>query len=152
MSDSHPKAFHHSYSIGLHDTDAADVLFSGNLITICHIGYEAMMAKLDFSLGSILREHTFGLPVVHIEGDFQKRLTVSDEVDIAVLITKLGNTSFQISYELRNRDGELCATATTAHVCVDIRSYEPQPLLPALRSALSLHASDDADSSSRTDS
>jgi YbgC/YbaW family acyl-CoA thioester hydrolase len=140
VSDAHPNAFHHAYAIGLHDTDAADVLFSGNLITICHIGYEAMMAARGFSLGSILRERDFGLPVVHIEGDFRKRLTVSDEVDIAVLVSKFGTTSFEVSYELRDKSGELCASAKTVHVCVKAKSYNPMPLPPELRAALQAHA------------
>jgi YbgC/YbaW family acyl-CoA thioester hydrolase len=130
------KAFHHKYTIGFRDTDAAGVLFSGNLVTICHVGYEAMMESLNLSLGSILKLQEFDLPVVHLEGDFQKALTVSDEIDIAVSVAEIGNTSFQIQYEWRNKDGELCATAATVHVCIEAGGVKPKALPARLRAAL----------------
>jgi len=130
------KVFHHMYTIGLRDTDAAGVLFSGNLITICHAGYEAMMASLNLSLRSILKDQDYGLPVVHIEGDFKKALTVSDEIDIAVSVAEIGKTSYRIQYEWRNKEGQICATAAIVHVCVERGSYKPKTLPSQLRSAL----------------
>jgi 1,4-dihydroxy-2-naphthoyl-CoA hydrolase len=130
------KAFHYKYTIGFRDTDAAGVLFSGNLITICHVGYEAMMASLNLSLSSILKHQEYGLPVVHLEGDFKKALTVSDEIDVAVTVAEIGNTSYRIQYEWRDKDGELCATAATVHVCVEAGGFKPKALPPQLRSAL----------------
>jgi acyl-CoA thioesterase FadM len=112
------------------------VLFSGNLITICHAGYEAMMASLNLSLGSILKHREYGLPVAHIEGDFKKALTVSDKIDIAVSVVEVGNTSYRIKYEWRNQGGELCATAATVHVCVEADCFKPKTMPAQLRSAL----------------
>jgi 1,4-dihydroxy-2-naphthoyl-CoA hydrolase len=134
------KAFHFQYTIGLHDTDAADYLFSANLIRICHIAYEAMMASLGFSLGSLLKKRSYALPVVHIEGDFQQRLTVGDEVEITAWISKLGNSSYTLSYELRMPDGKLCASASTVQVCVDWGTSKPLPLPAELREALSRYS------------
>jgi 1,4-dihydroxy-2-naphthoyl-CoA hydrolase len=130
------KTYHHKYVIGLRDTDAAGVLFSGNLITICHVAYEAMMESLNLSLGSLLKQRDYGLPVVHAEGDFKKALTVSDTIDIMVSVAEIGNTSYRIQYEWRNDDRELCATAATVHVCVEAGSRRPKTLPALLRSAL----------------
>ncbi|MBU0692640.1 acyl-CoA thioesterase [bacterium] len=130
------KAFQFPYIVGLHDTDAADYLFSANLIRICHIAYEAMMASLGFPLGSLLKQRDFALPIVHIEGDFKQRLTVSDELTISAWVSRLGGSSYTISYELRKPDGELCATASTVQVCVDWNSSKSQPLPAPLREAL----------------
>ena len=130
------KVFHHKYIISLRDTDAAGVLFSGNLVAICHIGYEAMMTSLNMSLASVFKNREYGLPVVHTECDFRKPLTVSDEIDIAVSIAEVGKTSYRVKYECRNRDGEICATASIVHVCIEANNYKPQRIPAQLRSAL----------------
>lgn len=136
---SSPKAFQFPYVVGLHDTDAADYLFSANLTRICHIAYEAMMAALGYPLGMLLKRREFALPVVHIEGDFKQRSTVGDELIISAWISRLGNSSYTMSYELRNPAGELCATASSVHVCVDWKHDKSMPLPAALRDALSRH-------------
>jgi len=137
MPQSSPYEFR--YTIGLHDTDAAGVLFSANLITICHLAYESMMAEAGFSMGSILAHGRFGLPLAHVEGDFQKRLTASDDVVIRLRVAELGKASFRLSYEVVNRAGDVCATASTTHVCVETESYRPRPLPDELREALTAY-------------
>jgi YbgC/YbaW family acyl-CoA thioester hydrolase len=132
-----PKAFHHPYTIAMRDTDAAGVLFCGSLIPICHTSYEAMLASCGLKLGSLLKHAPFGLPLVHIEGDFQKPLRVSDEVDVVVRISEIGRTSFTVKYELRNAAGDTHATASTVHVCVERDNYQSKDIPDDLRAVLS---------------
>ena len=132
-----PEAFHHPYTVAMRDTDAAGVLFCGSLIPICHMGYEAMLASSGLTLGSILKSAPFGLPLVHIEGDFQKPLRVGDEVDIVVRLAEIGRTSFTVKYELLNSEGKICASASTVHVCIERERSKAQSIPDDLRAVLS---------------
>ena len=130
-----PMTFHFPYTIGFHDSDAAEMIFSANLIRICHHAYEAFLESIGFSIGRLLRERPFGLPVVHIEGDFQKILRVGDKVEIRVRIAEISRSSFRTKYELV-KDGEVHATANLVHVCVDPKIYKSRELPEEFRSAL----------------
>ena len=62
---------------------------------------------------------------------------VYDEVfDIHVWPTKVGNTSFTLSYALRTIDGEIVATADTVLVMFDYAKNTKKPIDPALRTRL----------------
>lgn len=128
--------YKYPYTIALHDTDAAAVIFSANLLRICHQAYETMMENCGFALGTILNENVYGLPLVHVEGDFMKPLRTGDKVEICVQVSELSTRSFRMSYELQNVKGELCATAATVHVCVDTATMKSIELPSSLRAAL----------------
>lgn len=128
-------AFTHQYSIGLHDTDAAGVVFLASLIRICHQAYEAMMESLGFGLGKVIQERKFGLPVAHVEGDFRRVMRVGDKVAIRVRVTEIKRASYRVEYAIA-LEGETAATAATVHVCVDPETYKSRELPEELREKL----------------
>ena len=131
--------FSYPYTIHLHDSDAAAMVYSANLIRICHEAYEAFMESIGFSFGRLFKERSMGFPLVHIEGDFQKILRVGDKVEIRVRIAELGHTSFRVAYELV-KDNETYATANTVHVCVNPKLYQKMELPPEFRSELETYS------------
>lgn len=135
-----PHVFRFPYTIGLHDTDAAGLIFSANLIRICHIAYEALLEDIGYGMAVLFERRTMSLPVVHIEADFVRALTVGKKVEIAACVAKVGKSSYRMEYELRDSAGETYATAATVQVCVDLRIHEPMDLPAAFRSALEKYA------------
>jgi 1,4-dihydroxy-2-naphthoyl-CoA hydrolase len=132
--------FRFPYTIGLHDTDAAGLIFSANIIRICHQAYEAFLERIGFGMARLFKERTMGLPIVHIEADFARPLSAGDKVEILTRVAQLGETSYRMAYELRDTSGEICATAATVQVCVDPRTRQPMELPPAFRKALQPYA------------
>lgn len=130
------EVFRHPYTVALHDSDAAGIMFSANLIRIFHQGYEAMMTWIGFGMGSLLKKRTLGLPIVHVEGDFLKPLHVGDEVDVTVRVGQIGESSYRIDYELIGRDGVRYASGNTVHVCVDPKDRTPIPVPEDFKRAL----------------
>lgn len=120
--------YRHPYAIALYDTDAAGVIFSANIIRICHHAWEAMMAAAGWPIDRFFRERTINLPVVHIEADLKKPLTVGLRVVVEARIAEIGTSSFRTNYEVFSEDGTLCATAAIIQVCVNPRSFESMPL------------------------
>ena len=131
--------FHFHYAVGLHDTDAAAILFAANLTRICHQAYEAMMKDIGYGIGRLLRERPFGVPLVHIEGDFLCPLRCGDEVDIVTRIGELGSSSYRVEYALVTPDNKTAAKAATVHVCVELKTHRPIELPAEFRAALSKH-------------
>jgi 1,4-dihydroxy-2-naphthoyl-CoA hydrolase len=128
--------FHFPYTVGLHDTDAAGLIFSANIFRICHIADEAFLKEIGFGMAELFSHRTLGLPVVHLEADFQKPLRVGDEVEIRARVAKIGRTSYRMAYELVNAQGERCAIAATVHVCVDPKTYQAIAIPAEFRTAL----------------
>ena len=129
--------FRFPYTIGLHDTDAAGLIFSANIFRICQIADEALLKEIGFSVATLFSgRRTLGLPIVHLEADFQKPLRIGDEVEIRVRVAHLGRTSCRLEYEFVNAVGERCATAANVHVCVDPQTYQTIEMPPAFRAAI----------------
>jgi len=127
------------YTIRLHDSDAAGIIFSANLFRICHEAYESMMAELGYSIGYLLRYRPFGLPLVHLDGDFMQPSRVGDDVTIEARVIEINRSSFRVEYALRTPDGTVCARAATVHVCVDVKTYKSMPFPEDFRKALDRH-------------
>ena len=57
------------YTVSLHDSDAAGIIFSANLFRICHEAYEAMMAEIAFGIGYLLKHSPCVVRLVHLGCD-----------------------------------------------------------------------------------
>ncbi len=138
------KPFRYSYTVSLHDSDAAGIIFSANLFRICHLAYEAMMAKIGYSIGYLLKHRPFGVPLVHLDGDFMQPSRVGDVLKIEVGVAELNNSSYRVEYQLRTPEGTVCARAATVHVVVDVKTYKSIPIPKEFREALLLHYQPDS--------
>ncbi|WP_461168129.1 acyl-CoA thioesterase [Tsukamurella serpentis] len=76
--------------------------------------------------------------VAHQEIDYATPLVYSDEpATIAVWITRIGNTGFDIGYQVKGADGVVAAIAETSMVVVDgAGSGRPVPIPEKLRALL----------------
>ncbi len=131
--------FSFPYTIGFHDSDAAGIVFFANLIRVFHQADEALMDHIGYSIGRLLKERPFGLPVVHVEGDFNALLYVGDKVEIRVRVAELGRTSYRTAYELI-KEGKVAATAAIVQVCVDVKTYTTKELPEGFRKGLEQYA------------
>ena len=124
------------YTIQLHDTDAAGILFFANQLKIVHNVYESMLKKIGFGFRERFEASDFFIPIVHAETDFLFPLTVGDTVEVKLSVENIGETSFALSYELTIFDGTLVGTAKTIHVTIDPKSRKKIPLPDAFRKKL----------------
>ncbi|MEZ5357890.1 MAG: thioesterase family protein [Candidatus Zixiibacteriota bacterium] len=129
-------AFKDYYTIQLHDTDAAGILFFANQLKIVHNVYESLMKKIGFGFRDRFEKQDFYIPIVHAETDFFTALRDSDTVEIQVEVAALGETSFTLAYSLHLFDGTTAGTAKTVHVTIDPKTWKKTPLPPGFREAL----------------
>jgi 1,4-dihydroxy-2-naphthoyl-CoA hydrolase len=114
-------SFSYEYTIQFRDTDAAGVVYFANILSICHVAYEASLIRSGIDLQSFINNSEFAVPISQVSADFFKPLYCGDRVQIDLVPCQLDNYRFEIKYEIRSNDDRslLLATALTKHVVID---------------------------------
>jgi 1,4-dihydroxy-2-naphthoyl-CoA hydrolase len=115
-------SFEYEYTIQFRDTDAAGVVYFANIISICHIAYEASLMAGGIDLKSFVNNSEFAVPITHVSADFFKPLYCGDQVTIELTPRSIDLSQFEIKYQLG------AATATTKHVVIDPNTRKRQAL------------------------
>ena len=129
-------AFSHDFRVGLHDTDAAGVLFYAHLFRHAHDAYEGFMTSLGWPLHAMIRAGELALPLVHAEADYRRPMRHGQPVRIEVAVTDIGSARFTVAYRFTDLTDELLASALTVHAAIDPARSRPIPLPPELAEAL----------------
>ncbi|AFY94939.1 acyl-CoA thioesterase [Chamaesiphon minutus] len=126
-------SFEYSYVIQFRDTDAAGVVYFVNLVSICHVAYEASLIESGIELKTFVNNSEFAVPIAHVSADFFRPLYCGDRVKIDLRPCAIDSCKFEIKYQILSTDlpaivggaspeenRELVlATATTKHVVID---------------------------------
>ncbi len=119
--------------INFFDTDAAGILFFGNLFRLAHHAYELFLEKIsprrNFFDDQVL------LPIVHSEADYKAPLKAGDVTNVKLFVSKLGESSFELTYQFFC-EGILKAQARTVHVSVDKEKFKKISLPSDLKNSL----------------
>ena len=76
-----------------------------------------------------------GIVIVNLQIDYERSITMTDSVAVAVRVTRLGEKSFTLEYELRD-DGAVAATGETTVVTYDRAAQAPRPIPDHWREAI----------------
>lgn len=126
----------HRFTVALHDTDAAGVLFFAHLFRHAHDAYEGLLAARGWPLPALVAAGALALPLVHAGADYRRPLRHGDLVDCRVRVTAVGSGSFTLDYRFLTADGSVAATARTVHAALDCRSGRGCALPAGLVAAL----------------
>ncbi|WP_310410688.1 thioesterase family protein, partial [Chamaesiphon sp. OTE_8_metabat_110] len=112
-------SFQYEYTIQFRDTDAAGVVYFSNIISICHVGYEAALIKSGIDLKLFVNNSDFAVPITHVSADFLKPLYCGDRVIIELTPQSIDSFRFEIKYRILTEASQVAATAITKHVTID---------------------------------
>jgi acyl-CoA thioester hydrolase len=73
--------------------------------------------------------------LAHVEIDYRNRITIDDDVRVAVRVPEIGESSLPMGYEIR-ADGEVMATGETVQVAVDRETGETRPIADSIRASI----------------
>jgi 1,4-dihydroxy-2-naphthoyl-CoA hydrolase len=131
-------AFNYNYIIQFRDTDAAGVVYFANIISICHIAYEASLIRSGIDLKLFVNNPEFAVPISHVSADFFRPLFCGDRVTIQLTTTSINSCKFEIQYQILstetgsnvNIDSPLAVSATTItrHIVINPRTRKRQEL------------------------
>ena len=132
------RAFKFKQTIQLYHVDAASILFYGQLFFLIHNALDAFLNEIDFSIKDRLKKKDFFYPVVHVEANYSKPLTVGDVLEMELSVEKIGTTSFTIAYALFCK-GEVVGDAKTVHVSISPKEHVKVALPKELKEILLAH-------------
>jgi 1,4-dihydroxy-2-naphthoyl-CoA hydrolase len=106
-------SFQYKYTIQFRDTDAAGVIYFTNILSICHVAYEASLIESGIDLKKFVNNPEFAVPITHASADFFKPLYCGDRITIELAPRSIDSCRFEIAYQLSS------ATAITKHIVID---------------------------------
>ena len=109
--------FEYPFTLRLHDTDAAGVIYFARLLDRAHEAYEAFLESAGLPLNNWLGQGP-QLPLVHAEADFLAPIRLGRQVRVKLWATEVGRTSFTLDYAFTGEGGEKLARARTVHVAM----------------------------------
>ena len=112
-----------------------------------HIHYSAIFRHLETAEVEFFRsagldynsifKAGLSVPRVHVEADYQAMLDFDDEIEIAVSLERVGESSLTLGFEVRRAaDGEVAVRARYVMACISLRTGRSTPIPDAIREAL----------------
>lgn len=106
--------------------------------TVLTVWFEACRTPIFKIFTPELNLQQWPLIVASIQVDFKAQLHYGQEVEIKSWISRIGNSSFDVTQQAWQQ-GKCCAEGKTALVRFDYQSQQASPLSPELRAALEQH-------------
>lgn len=108
--------FEYKRKIYFQETDAAGIMFFGNIFGIAHQAYEELMSNCRIN---IFDNEELIVPIKHCEADFIKPLKIADEFVIRILLKSVSEKTFDLEFSFYNLKNEICAIVRTQHIFVN---------------------------------
>ena len=125
-------SFSYEYVVQFRDTDAAGVVYFANILSICHVVYEASLIESGVNLQLFVDNPNFAVPIIHVYADFYKPLFCGDRVIIELTPRSIDIHRFEIKYQILSNNSVALATAITKHIVIDPQTRKrkelPEPL------------------------
>jgi acyl-CoA thioester hydrolase len=93
------------------------VVYYGNYLTYFEVGRVEFLRGQGWAMSEVDRR--VRLPVVEADVRYVRPAHLDDLLDVACWISARKRASFRFAYEIRNAAGEVVATGSTLHACLD---------------------------------
>ena len=80
-----------------------------------------------------------GVILAHVEADYKRPARYGDTLEIRLLVTSVGRSSFRYEYEMVDEQGRTVLTAATVQVMYDYKTEKPVPIPEEIRRLLEIH-------------
>ena len=135
MSPDHPVHGHAAdfrwpVRIYYEDTDAGGVVFYANYLKFFERARTEWLRARSIHQHDLLQSHGVVFVVKRCSIDYHAPARLDDELDLTVMVEKLGRASVQFLQQAwrQNGDSRLLCTAQVKVVCVDGASFRPCPI------------------------
>ena len=121
------------------DTEWAELDLFGHINNVAFFFY-IQKARIKFcehiGLTTLNELNKLGFMVASSKCDYKKPLFYPDQIQISLSVANIGNTSFQLSYEIKNSQLEVVANATDVLVVFDYEERSKKLITEDLRKKL----------------
>lgn len=109
-------SFQTQIKIHFDEADPAGIAFSGGIFTKIHRCYEEFVEALGQNPTQFFLNPEIITPIRHIEADYLQPLLPLQKYDVQIGVLKLGESSFQLQFNVSKESKDLCVVRST-HVC-----------------------------------
>ena len=139
-----PNLFSHRIPVRFTHTDPAGFVFFPRFFEMFQAVVEDWFSEdLGFRYADIIQQRRLGTPVVHIESRFLAPCRLGDDLDIAVSLLHLGNSSFRICFR-GTVAGELRLEAICTMVMISLDDGRPRPIPDDIRASMAAYKAREA--------
>jgi acyl-CoA thioester hydrolase len=127
--------FFHPISVRYGDLDPQGHVNNAGFLTYMEGARVSYIRRLGLWDGKSFLE--IGFILARVELDYQAPILMTDEVEVGVRVSRLGNKSLDMEYLIRESDtGKVFAVGKTVQVTYDYQSDKTIPLLVSWREAI----------------
>lgn len=119
--------------IRLSETDATGVLYFTNQMKFAVEAFEELLEKLFPDMAKTFEE--YGFPIVDAHSIYLAPLRSGDEIEIQLLVEKIGDSSLQLYYII-NKGGRKVGEVRIKHVLVSKKTGRSAPMPEAWKQVL----------------
>ena len=123
------KIFSFQYTISLSDSDISGLIYFPKIFDISVQVLEAFLESKQLPLRQFFQKG-IQMPIVQALANFHSPLYFGEQIEINLLINRLGNSSISLRYQFLNSKGNLCAETTITHVTVDKNNQSQSIVIP----------------------
>lgn len=135
VGEAHPFAFWHRERVRFRDVDLQQIVYYGKYLDYFDNALYEYLRSLGFETGGIDARHGFDTSVVHVEIDYVSPAAFDAVIDVGLRVTRLGRTSFDVCYEIREAERVVCR-ARLVLVNYDARMQRARPIPQPIRTAI----------------
>lgn len=129
--------FRRTLPVRFADVDWARILYFPRQLDLLHTVMEDFFTEAwGTPYHRMLAEERLGFPTVHLECDFRSPLRFGDQLEVALVVRRIGTSSVTFRYEVRRAGGELAGEVTQVAVAIDPETWQVRELPAGLRAAL----------------
>ena len=125
--------------VRIHDIDLSGILYFPRQFRFVNDALEDFIENEGYSFDKIFHKENFVFAIVHCEADYYFPLRVGDQLNVHVLVERIGTTSFIMLYEIYKVDHTHVGSAKTIHVTLDRVDRKKIPVPNSLKKVLEKH-------------
>ncbi len=127
--------FQYEWKCAWGHADPQGIAYYPRLVNAMHQAGEEFMDSLGIAYWDIPEEYGVHLPIVAMDMEFERPVTVGDVLQITV-DPDIGNTSLGLEFEATHEDGSTAYTGHEQHVSFSKADNESQPLPEDIKKAI----------------
>lgn len=109
--------------VNFFNCDPAGIMFFAEAFKFAHEAYENFLSNIYPEI-DFFNHPDIILPIIKANAEYLNPLKQGDEITIAVSVTRLLEKSFELTYNIYNKENNLCVIVETVHVCVSKQTFK----------------------------
>jgi len=143
LVEASPRRFRVSEFVRWGDIDLAGIICYGAYVRFFEIAETELFRAVGLPFSKVFEQFDFWLPRAQLHFEFRRPALLDERLDVETWVSRVGNSSLRLQFEVRESEGEreLTAEGYAILVAVARRDLRPIPLPPEVVSALAPYVS-----------